>query len=282
MPALVYAAMTANASGARTTSFSTPKTNHIMFRRIGNLIRGFMGLFIGGLEKRNPEALLEVEKENLRKQIAQYNQGLASHAGLCERLIAQVKRLETEERELRARTGAQLRAGNRDAAGQYALRLQTIQRELGENRAQLEGSEKTYQELIRARDVSIKAAQKKMEDLKFALSDLKIKKATAELAEMASGMISTIGGSGDTLDRLHSMVEEEREAAAGKARVAKDSLDMSGVQLKESEQKALEDQALADFAAAEGVALEPKTPADAGAEPAPPAAKSMGPAAEQA
>jgi len=246
-----------------------------MFRRIGNLIRGFMGLFIGGIEKANPEALLDVEKENLRKQIAQYNQGLASHAGMCERLITQVKRLEGEERDLRAQAGAQLRAGNREAAGQYALRLQTIQRELGENRKQLEDAEKTYKELIRARDVSIKAAQKKIEDLKFALSDLKIKKATAELSEMASGMISTIGGSGDTLDRLHGMVEEEREKAAGKARVAKDSLDMSGVQLKESEQKAFEEQALADFAAAEGIALEAKPVAESGGDTG--ATKSMGP-----
>lgn len=246
-----------------------------MFSRIGNLIRGFLSLFIGGLEKANPEALLEVEKENLRKQIGQYNQGLASHAGMCERLITQVKRLETEERELRAQAAAQLRAGNREAAGQYALRLQTIQRELGDNRKQLEDAEKTYQELIRARDVSITAAKKKIEDLKYALSDLKIKKATAELAEMASGMISTIGGSGDTLDRLHGMVEEEREKAAGKARVAKDSLDMSGVQLKETEQKAFEEQALADFAAAEGIALDPKTPAPTVAAP-----KSMGPVTE--
>ena len=238
-----------------------------------------MGLFIGGLEKANPEALLEVEKENLRKQIAQYNQGLASHAGMCERLITQVKRLETEESQLRAQASAQLRAGNRDAAGQYALRLQTIQRELGENRQQLEDAEKTYKELIRARDVSIKAAQKKIEDLKFALSDLKIKKATAELAEMASGMISTIGGSGDTLDRLHGMVEEEREKAAGKARVARDSLDLSGVQLKESEQKAFEEQALADFAAAEGIALEAK-PGATGTSGDTGATKSMGPVAE--
>lgn len=245
-----------------------------MFARIGNLVRGFFGLFISGLEKANPEALLEVEKENLRKQIGQYNQGLASHAGMCERLISQVKRLETEERELRAKTGAQLRAGNREAAGQYALRLQTIQRELTENRKQLEEAENTYQELMRARDVSIKAAQKKIEDLKYALSDLKIKRATAELSEMASGMISTIGGSGDTLDRLHGMVQEEREIAAGKARVARDSLDMSGVQLKESEQKAFEEQALADFAAAEGMALDPKTSA---AEGDADSGKSMGP-----
>ena len=71
-----------------------------MFSRIANLFRGFLSLFIKDLEKRNPEALLELEQENLRKQIASYNQGLANHAGLAERLMGQVRKLETEEREL--------------------------------------------------------------------------------------------------------------------------------------------------------------------------------------
>ena len=256
-----------------------------MFRRLGNLIRGFFSLFISGLEKQNPEALLEIEKENLRKQIANYNQGLASHAGLCERLISQVKKLEVEERELRAKTAAHLRAGNRDAAGQYAFRLQTVDRELEEDRKQLEQAEKTYQELIRARDVSIKAAQSKIEALRYSLSDLKIKRATAELTEMASGMISSIGGSGETLNRLHEMVEQERERAAGRARVARDSLDTTGIDLKETEQKALADQALADFAAREGIALEPQANTTTGAPAATESAgeggsgKSMGPLA---
>src|SRR5215471_9652709 len=114
-----------------------------MFRRLGNLIRGFFSLFISGLERQNPEALLEVEKENLRKQIANYNQGLAAHAGLCERLMSQVRKLEAEERDLRAKAAANLRAGNRDIAGQQALRLQTVQRELTENRTQLEQAETT-------------------------------------------------------------------------------------------------------------------------------------------
>jgi phage shock protein A len=231
-----------------------------MFKRIGNLIRGFFGLFVSGLEKQNPEALLEVERENLRKQIAQYNQGLAAHAGLCERLITQVKKLEIEERELRAKTTAFLRSDNRDAAGQTALRLQTIQRELTEDRTQLEQAETTYRELIRARDVAIKNAQSKIEALRFSLDDLRIKKATAELTQMASGMITQIGGSGDTLERLQSMVEEERQRAAGAARVARDTLDSSGVALKEAEHKAMEEQALADFAAAEGISLSAKTP----------------------
>jgi phage shock protein A len=227
-----------------------------MFRRIANLIRGFFSLFISGLEKQNPEALLELEKENIRKQIANYNQGLAAHAGLCERLMTQVKRLEQEERELRAKTAANLRAGNHDLASQQALRLQTVQRELEENRNQLESAEATYKELLRTRDVAVKAAQVKIEALKTSIDDLKIKRATAELTEMASGMISQIGGSGDTLNRLHGMVEEEREKAAGRARVARDSLHTSDFDIRENEQKALADQALADFAAKEGLSLE--------------------------
>ena len=87
-----------------------------MFKRLGNLIKGFFGLFVGGLEKRNPEALLEVEKENLRKNIVQFNQGLAAHAGLCERLMVQVKKQENEQAELRAKTTAHLRAGNKKMA----------------------------------------------------------------------------------------------------------------------------------------------------------------------
>ena len=98
-------------------------------------------------------------------------------------------------------------------------------------------------------------------------------KAMAEMHEMAAGMISNIGGSGDTLNRLHDMVEEERQKAAGRARVAKDAIDMTEVKLQESEMNALGEQALADFAARQGLALDP-----AQATPATP--RSMGAASE--
>src|SRR5690349_23388628 len=118
-----------------------------MFGRIANLFKGFLSLFVSGIERRNPEALLELEQENLRKQISGFNQGLASHAGLCERLMGQVRKLEAEQKDLRAKTAAHLRAGNRAAAGQYALRLQTIESQLTENRTQLEQAETTYKNL---------------------------------------------------------------------------------------------------------------------------------------
>jgi phage shock protein A len=140
----------------------------------------------------------------------------------------------------------------------------------------MEQAEKTYQELVKAREVSIGAAKKKIEDLKYAISDMEVKKATAEMMEMAGGMISSIGGSGDTLNRLEEMVNEDRENAAGRARVARDSLNTTEFTMKEAEGDALADQALADFAAAEGIALDPVMPKDSGS-----AGKTMGPGATE-
>jgi phage shock protein A len=222
-----------------------------MFSRIGNLFKGLLGLFVSGLERQNPEALLEVEQENLRKQVGKFNSGLVAHAGLVERLIGQVRKLESDEADLRAKTAANLKLGNREAAGQYALRLQTVQRELTENRKQMEQAETTYKELVRARDVAFSIARAKIESLKSGISDLKMKLAMAEITEMASGMVTELGGSGDTLNRLESMVQEERYKAAGRVRVAVDSLDMHDVHIKEAEQNALAEQALAQFEASQ-------------------------------
>ncbi|MBK1882899.1 hypothetical protein JIN85_10760 [Luteolibacter pohnpeiensis] len=251
-----------------------------MFKRISNLFKGFFGLFIGGIERKNPEALLDVEKENLRKQIVEFNKGLATHAGLVERLLSQSKKLEAEENDLRARTKAMLTAGQRETAAEYALRLQTVDKQHDEVAAQLADAETRYKELIRARDVSVKNAREKMEKLRRDIDDMKVQKAMAELNEMASGMVTSIGGSGDTLSRLSEIVEDERTKAAGRARVSRDSLNMSDIHVQEAEQKALADMALADFAAAEGIAMDEPAKKEAEA-PSQESQGTMGPSVSQ-
>jgi len=73
---------------------------------------------------------------------------------------------------------------------------------------------------------------------------------------MASGMVTNLGGAGDTLNRLEEIVDEERTKAAGRSRVARDSMDLSEINMKENEQEALQDMALAEFAAEQGIALD--------------------------
>jgi len=253
-----------------------------MFKRLANLVRGFLSLFISGIEKANPRALIEAEKENLRQQIARFNDNLANHAAFVERLMRQVKNLEKQENDLAAKAAAYIKIGNRAAAGQAALQLKTVREQLEENRQQLEASDVTFKKLMQTRDVSVREAKAKIESLKRLLTETEMMEAQAELQEMAQGMITEIGGSGDTLNRVEEYLQERRDKAAGRARVASTSIDVSHVELKEAEQEALADQALVEFAAAYGLDLPPvegETEAAGGDEeaaPSPPV-KEMGP-----
>ena len=246
-----------------------------MLGRIKNLIVGFMSLFISGLERQNPEALLEAEKERCRKMISQYNEALAPQAGLIERLKRQIAQEEKNERELKARITANIAAGNQEAAGKLALDYQRTKSELTENRAQLATAEETYKNLVRTRDVVYKEAQQKIESIASGISRMKMSQATAELTEMAAGMIGKIGEGGDNLNRLEKMVNESADNAAGRARVAKDSMNTADLDIKETEQSALANAALADFAAENGIALASK-PVEVAAPTASATEKTMG------
>ncbi|OQX13457.1 MAG: hypothetical protein BWK80_42825 [Desulfobacteraceae bacterium IS3] len=248
-----------------------------MFRRLLNVFQGFIGLFISGLEKTNPRALIEAEKENLRVQIAQFNESLSQHAAFVERLMRQVKSLEKKEQELAAKVAANIKAGNRSIAGQVALQLKTVKEQLEENRGQLTAADDTYKKLVKTRDITVQEARNKIENLKLKISEAEMLEAQAELQEMASGMITGIGNSGDTLNRMEEYLDERRDKAAGRARVAASGLDVSGVELKEAEQNALADQALAEFESAYGFASPAKPAEEAQPVSMPIAEKELGP-----
>jgi phage shock protein A len=246
-----------------------------MFDRIATLFKGFLSLFITGLEKSNPKALIEAEKENLRHQIARYNDNLANHAGFVERLMRQVKNLESQEKDLASKAAAHLKVGNRGAAAQYALQLKTVREQLLENQEQLQTAEETYEKLVKSRDVLVSEARAKIESLKRMISETEMLEAQAELQEMAQGMVTQIGGSGDTLNRVQEYLEERRDKAAGRTRVAASSIDTSHVELLEAEQQVMAEQALNEFAAAYGLDL-PDEPQAAGTS-AKPAVRDLGP-----
>ncbi|MCU0606364.1 MAG: hypothetical protein MUF78_02810 [Candidatus Edwardsbacteria bacterium] len=243
-----------------------------MWRRLSTLFKGFMSLFISGIERENPRALIEAEKENLRSQISRFNDNLATHAGFVERLMRQIKNLEQQEKELTARIAANIKVANRAVAGQLAMQLQTVKAQLEENRLQLVAAEETYKKLLKTRDVAVQEAQAKIEKLKRLISETEMLEAQAELQEMAKGMIGEIGGGGDTLNRVEEYLNERRDKAAGRARVAASSIDTKEVELKEAEQSALAEQALQEFESAYGF----KTPAAEG-QAAPPPQKELGP-----
>lgn len=224
-----------------------------MFGRLINLVKGFFGLFVSGLEKANPRAMLEAEMLAFQEAVGQYNTNLAKQAGMVERLKGQIASQKKQLDNLTARVTANMAAKNMEEAGRAALQAKQMKSDLTENEAQLKSSEEMYQNLNRQRDVYVREAQRKIEMIKQKLSKAEMAEAQAKLAEMASSTAFNLSGSGANLDRLESNLDERIADASGKARVAQDSMKGGGWVVKEEEQKALEAQALAEFSASMGL-----------------------------
>ena len=129
-------------------------------------------------------------------------------------------------------------------AGRHAVRLETIAGELQRHRAQFDETEATYKELVRAREVALVGARDRIESLKRSIGELKVQRALADLTELAAGMHGSIGVSDGTLERIQERVDEKRDFAKGRVRVARDAFDTEDVRVREAEQAAIAEAAL--------------------------------------
>jgi phage shock protein A len=242
-----------------------------MFARIGRLLRGFFGLFISGIEESNPEALMEAARQEFRSKMTQYNMALAKMAGVAERLKSQVSAKATKAQDLERRILANHRAGNMELAGSLARELQELKADLGIDTGELKETEEAYQANLRQAKLAQREFEDKVRRLDKQLSQVKIKEAQAEAASALSNVAFKVGDLGDTMKTVEEVLQKRYEVSAGKARLAKDMVDLEAVAEKENERKALEQVALAEFLASQGIQA---TPA---AEQPPVAAKEIGP-----
>jgi phage shock protein A len=241
-----------------------------IFARIGRLMRGFFGLFITGIEEQNPEALMEAARQDFRGKMTQYNLALAKMAGVAERLKGQVRQKATRAQELERRILANHRAGNMELAGSLARELQELKADLTADTQELSETEEAYQANLRQAKLAQQEFEDKIRRVEKQLSQVKIKEAQAEAATALSGVGFKIGDLGDTMKTVEEILQKRYEVSAGKARVAKDMVNMEMIQEKENERRALEQNALAEFLATQGI----QTPA---AAEAPASVKEIGP-----
>lgn len=224
-----------------------------VFARLGRLFRGLLGLFVSGIEERNPEALMEAARQEFRYKMTQYNAALARMAGVAERLKTQVKAKTVRAQELERRIIANHHAGNMDLAGSLARELQELKADLTIDTQELAEIEEAYQGNLRQAKVAQKEFEEKVRKLEKQLSQVQIKEAEAEAAAALGSAAFKVGDLGDTMKTVEDVLAKRYEKSAGKARVAKDMVNMEAVVEKENERKALEQVALADFLASQGI-----------------------------
>jgi phage shock protein A len=196
----------------------------MLTKRMTRVWRAMVGARITELEACNAESMLDLEKDRLRRQVAKYNRGLAGHAAVCERLKSRIAQLEQQRDELRTKIESRLALDDRDGAGRCALRLEAAEGELEALAQQLAQGDATYTELEVSRESAVAAARRRIEALKRSIGDMKVQQALAELTEMAVAMDGQIGMDDGTLDRVRERVDEKRDYAAGRVRVARGAL----------------------------------------------------------
>jgi len=232
-----------------------------LFRRIGNLFRGFFSLFVSNSEDANPKAMLanEVDKYNLA--VANYNQSLGKSQGLSNRLKMQIATATAELAKAKAAMLSANAAGLTDRAGQYAMTVKRLQSEITENQSQWDHSEEAYKLQTRQRDVFVKEARERIERVKGKISKAEMLESQADLAKMISVQVFDTSGSG--LSKIEASLDERAANAEGITRVATDALASSTFLTTEAEQKALEQATLAEMLGlpVEAHIVQPATPA---------------------
>jgi hypothetical protein len=222
----------------------------MLFERMRRLVGAIAGNAVTELEAAHPVAVLDAERTRLRVQVARYNRGLAAHAAIGERLRRRAAQLEQEQRTLVERAERRLAANDRARAAEAALRLEEVRAELARGAEQLVRSEATYQELTRSRNAAVDSARARIEAMKRGIGEVQAQRALAELCELAADLQGSIGVSEGTLERVHERLEEERELAMGRARVAREILDAERDDTAEEDRAAQAEEALRRFEAA--------------------------------
>ncbi len=226
-----------------------------MFDRLFKLWKGFWAEWISRVETRNPRLLLAAESNALSEAIANYNLNLSKQAGLVNQLKMHAAHTRTELDQETARARALYTANQMEEAGRHAMRVKTLQQQLADLDDQTKKADELYVALTKQRDSYVGDAKARIESIKQKMTRAEVAESQAKLAEIAGITGFSIAGSGATLQRLDEKLDERVAQAQGKVRVAADSVNGLGQDEQAIEERAMQAQALSEFAASMG--LEP-------------------------
>jgi phage shock protein A len=216
-----------------------------MFSRLWNLIKGMFGVFVGGLESRNPQAMLEAEKDNISQQLVNFNAGLVNQAAMIEGQTRQIKELEQQVQQGTVHVNSYAKAGDMATAGKLALQLQTAQTQLRQLIEQRNASNIRLRELEASRDAAFTRVRAKMGQLQQMVNETQMLEAQTDLEVSAKSMVDSTSTSLNNLDKVGGCIANLHDKAVGRARITAGQ--SNNMDLFDETQKQLESSALQQF-----------------------------------
>jgi phage shock protein A len=187
-----------------------------LFSRLGAMIRGFFGLFVGGVEERNPELLFEDIKLQIDKARKEAEQQILDIQTNAEMIKIEMKNAEKNLAAVKARVEAAQKQGDKDILVELLMQEEEYQATYDTHKA-------TY-------DTAMGEVSKIREDYKIfesemtaKLNELKTLKSQAKMAQLRENINSvnarytsknnTVGNVNESMDRARDLVNKKTARA---------------------------------------------------------------------
>lgn len=152
-----------------------------MWERLKRLIRGFFGLFISGLEEKNPKAMLEDLKNQMNEAKVRYNTTTANIIAREKVAAAKVKQAQKELDDCRNLIQEAKRQNNRDLALQLLIQEETLE-------ATLATTQQAYEAIKAEADNARKEFENFQAEMYQKMSQIEQLKTQADLADLKREM----------------------------------------------------------------------------------------------
>ncbi len=200
------------------------------FSRLGSLVRGFFGMFVGGLEDRNPELLFEDIKNQVDKARKEAEQQIIEIQTNAELIKIEMKNAEKNLNAVRARIDAAQKQGDKEILVELLVQEEELATTFETHKATFDGA---MAEVAKIRE-DFKIFESEMS---AKLNELKTLKSQAKMATLRENINSVnakytsknnrVGSINDNMERAREIVNKKTARAN-----AVESLNDSNMEMK--------------------------------------------------
>jgi phage shock protein A len=187
-----------------------------LFSRLGAMVRGFFGMFVGNMEERNPELLFEDIKNQVDKARKEAEHQIIEIQTNAELIKIEMKNSEKNLNAVRARVEAAQRQGDKDILVELLVQEEELQTTYETHKATYDNA---MTEVARIRE-DFKIFESEMS---AKLSELKTLKSQAKMAQLRENINSvnakyssknnSVGSINDSMDRAREIVNKKTARA---------------------------------------------------------------------
>lgn len=187
-----------------------------LFSRMGALIRGFFGLFVGGIEERNPDLLFEDIKLQIDRARKEAEQQILEIQTNAELIKIEMRNAEKNLNAVKARVESAQKQGDKDVLVELLMQEEELQ--------------STYETHKATYDTAMAEVTRIREDYKIfesemsgKLNELKTLKSQAKMAQLKENINSvnarytsknnTVGSVNESMDRARDLVNKKTARA---------------------------------------------------------------------